>query len=285
MRMIIVSGLSGSGKSIALQTLEDLNYYCVDNLPITLLKPFAQEVLKREDHLENNVAVGIDARNFLDQLERFPALLKELIDAGLNVEILFLHAADETLLKRYNETRRKHPLSLGNVPLLDALLRERRVLDTIMASAHLVIDTTHTNVNELRELVRERFHRIPTGALSMLFESFGFKHGVPLDADFVFDVRCLPNPHWEPKLRPLTGQDSAVVAFLEQQPDVEKMIDDLCHFLETWIPCFETGKRSYLTIAVGCTGGQHRSVFIVERLARYFRALHGEVMIRHRELA
>ena len=283
--MIIVSGYSGSGKSIALETLEDLHYYCVDNLPVELLKPFAQAILARENRLVQTAAVGIDARNFLDELEIFPEILSELRTMGLAVEILFLQATDEVLLKRYSETRRRHPLALQGVPLLDAIRRERRLLDSIMAHANLIIDTTRTNVHELRQLVRTRLHETPPGSVSILFESFAYKNGVPVDADFVFDVRCLPNPHWEPKLRSLNGRDAEVVAFLQKQREVVAMIEDLRRFLDTWIPCFETGYRSYLTIAIGCTGGQHRSVYITEVLADYFGKTRSNIMTRHRELA
>jgi UPF0042 nucleotide-binding protein len=284
MRIIIVSGLSGSGKSIALQTLEDLDYYCVDNLPIELLKPFAREILSRKSGLLQTIAVGIDARNFRDELERFPEILADLRRNGLAIEILFLQAADEALLKRYSETRRKHPLSLEGVPLMEAIRWERRLLEPMAAHADLIIDTSHTNVHELRQLVRSRLHDTPPGQLSILFESFAFKHGVPADADFVFDVRCLPNPHWEPQLRPLTGLDDKVVDFLTRQSAAMGMIADLCRFLETWIPCFENSSRSYLTVAIGCTGGQHRSVFIAAALARHFSKIRRNIMTRHREL-
>jgi UPF0042 nucleotide-binding protein len=282
--MIVVSGLSGSGKSIALQTLEDLDYYCVDNLPITLLQPFAQEILRCEHNLSQTTAVGIDARNFLGELENFATLIAELRASGLKVEILFLQAADEVLLKRYSETRRKHPLSLAGLTLLEAIREERHLLECISAHADLNIDTSLTHVHELRRLVRQRLHEAQADSVSILFESFGFKKGIPADADFIFDVRCLPNPYWEPQLRPLTGLDEAVVTFLNQQPEVLRMIEDLRRFLDTWIPCFETGDRSYLTLAIGCTGGQHRSVFIAEVLAGYFRQTRRNIMIRHREL-
>ncbi len=286
MRMIIVSGLSGSGKSIALQTLEDLHYYCVDNLPAQLLKPFAEKILDRESDLrQTTTAVGIDARNFIDELEHFPSILSELQSLGLTTQIIFLQATEEALLKRYSETRRKHPLSQDGVSLAETIRRERGLLDTIMAHADLIIDTSHRNVHELRDLLRDRLHHSPPGSLSILFESFGYKHGVPSDADFVFDVRCLPNPHWEPQLRPLTGLDHKVADFLEQQPTVTHMTQDLCQFFEAWIPRFEVDDRSYLTIAIGCTGGQHRSVFIATALARHFSQTQGNVMLRHRELA
>ncbi len=284
MRVIIVSGLSGSGKSIALQTLEDLDYYCVDNLPLQLLKPFAQEILARTGGPLQTTAVGIDARNVRKDLERFPEIVAELRNNAWNVEILFLQATDDTLFKRFSETRRKHPLSLEGVPLLEAIRRERQLLEPIASHADLIIDTSHTNVHELRELVQHRLHNTPPGAVSILFESFGFKHGIPADADFVFDIRCLPNPHWVPLLRPLTGLDPAVIAFLDEQPQVAQMIEDLRRFLEAWIPCFETGSRSYVTVAIGCTGGQHRSVHMAQALANHFKQSRRNIMVRHREL-
>ena len=284
MRIIIVSGLSGSGKTIALQTLEDLDYYCVDNLPFKLILPLAREILAASDILPPTIAVGVDARNFIDELHRFPATLAELRAGDLAVEVLFLQADDEILLKRYSETRRRHPLDLGSVPLREAIRQERSLLEPIVACADLIVDTSDTNVYQLRELLRARLHETPREAMSLLFESFGFKNGVPADADFVFDVRCLPNPHWEPQLRPLTGLDRAVIEFLENQPDVAAMIADLRGFLASWLPRFEASERSYLTVAIGCTGGQHRSVHIAEALARHFGETRDFVMVRHREL-
>lgn len=285
MRMIIVSGLSGSGKSIALQTLEDLHYYCVDNLPIGLLEPFAEKILSRQDVLFGNTAVGIDARNFLNELKYFPDIVTTLRTQGLTVEIIFLHAADEILLKRYSETRRKHPLSLEGVPLLEAIRQERSLLEQIAAQANLNIDTSNTNIHELRKLVRSRLHDKTPDSISILFESFGYKNGIPADADFIFDVRCLPNPYWEPALRPLTGLDEEIIAFLWDQPEVMRMFEDLRGFLEGWIACFEKDNRNYLTVAIGCTGGQHRSVFMADKLAHHFRQNRRNVMTRHRELA
>jgi RNase adapter protein RapZ len=284
MRIIIVSGLSGSGKTIALQTLEDLDYYCVDNLPLKLILPLAREILAASDILPPVVAVGVDARNFIDELNRFPATLAELRASALIVEVLFLQADDEILLKRYSETRRRHPLDLGSVPLREAIRQERRLLEPIVACADLIVDTSDTNIYQLRELLRARLHDTPREAMSLLFESFGFKNGVPADADFVFDVRCLPNPHWESQLRPLTGLDRPVVEFLERQPEAMAMVADLRRFLEAWLPRFEASDRSYLTVAIGCTGGQHRSVFIADALARSFSAVRDYVMVRHREL-
>ena len=284
MRIIIVSGLSGSGKTIALQTLEDLGCYCVDNLPFKLIQSLVQEVLAAGATLPPTVAVGIDARNFCDELARFPTTLAELRDNGLPVEVLFLQADEDVLLKRYSETRRRHPLDGGDLPLREAIRQERRLLEPVVAGADLIIDTSETNLYQLRDLIGARVLDSPGEAMSLLFESFGFKNGVPADADFVFDVRCLPNPHWEAALRPLTGRDPAVIDFLDQQPEVTTMILDLRRFLTDWLPRFETSNRSYLTVAIGCTGGQHRSVFIVEALAQYFRSIRRQVMARHREL-
>ena len=199
MRIVIVSGLSGSGKTIALQTLEDLDYYCVDNLPFKLILPLAREILAASDISPPAVAVGVDARNFIDELYQFPATLAELRASDLTVDVVFLQANEEILLKRYSETRRRHPLDLGSIPLWEAIRQERHLLEPIVASADLIIDTSDTNIYQLRELLRARNHDTPREAMSLLFESFGFKNGVPADADFVFDVRCLPNPHWEPQ--------------------------------------------------------------------------------------
>jgi len=284
MRIIVVSGLSGAGKSIALDTLEDLNYYCVDNLPVELLEPFAASSLRQVGSTPL-CAVGIDVRNFPEALERFPDTLATLRSQGVEVEILFLQATDAILLKRYSESRRPHPLSLGGVPLVDAIQQERTLLQSIADHAGLIIDTSQTNVHELRQLIRSRVADRPAGTVSLLFISFGFRNGIPDDADFVFDVRCLPNPHWEPRLRQLTGQDEAVAEFLAGQPQVQRMVSDLAGFLSYWLPRFEAGDRSYISVAVGCTGGQHRSVYITETLARAFSQQRPSVMIRHRELS
>lgn len=284
MRIIILSGLSGSGKTIALQTLEDLDCYCVDNLPFKLIAPLVQELLNTGASLPPNVALGVDARNFFDELSRFPAMLMELRNSGLPVEVLFLQANDEALMQRYSETRRRHPLDLGNLPLHEAIRHERQLLEPVVSCADLIIDTSNTNLYQLRDLIRQRVHETPTHALSLLFQSFGFKNGVPSDADFVFDVRCLPNPHWQAELRQLTGRDAPVAAFLRGHPEVLAMLEDIRSFVATWLPRFADGHRSYLTVALGCTGGQHRSVFIAEALAAHFSAVRKHVVVRHREL-
>ena len=284
MRIIILSGLSGSGKTIALQTLEDLDCYCVDNLPFKLIAPLVQELLNTGANVPPNVAIGVDARNFFDELSRFPAMLAELRNSGLPVEVLFLQANDATLLKRYSETRRRHPLDLGNLPLHEAIRRERQLLEPVVTCADLIVDTSDTNLYQLRDLIRQRVHETDSAALSLLFQSFGFKNGVPSDADFVFDVRCLPNPHWQIGLRQLTGRDAPVIEFLRRHGEVLEMLADLRGFIERWLPRFTDGNRSYLTIAIGCTGGQHRSVFIAEALGQHFSAIRKHVVVRHREL-
>ena len=286
MKLIVVSGLSGSGKSVALHTLEDLGYYCIDNLPMNLLPAFAGELVDGPYASARKAAVAIDARNRAEDLGGFPLLLKDLRAMGVDCEVFFLQAEDDTLLKRFSETRRKHPLTSGDTSLREAIGRERTLLEPIAAAADLCLDSTHTNIHQLRDLVRSRVQREP-GTLSLVFQSFGYKRGLPSDADFVFDIRCLPNPHWEPELRPLTGRDPRVAAFLEGQPQVKEMIEHLQGFLEAWLPRFQAGNRSYLTVALGCTGGQHRSVYMAERLAAHFRAKGDEgasVGIRHREL-
>jgi UPF0042 nucleotide-binding protein len=284
MKLVIVSGLSGSGKSVALHTLEDVGFYCIDNLPIGLLADFGRHITESSTKPFERYAVGIDARNVTEDLSQFPEILDELKARNIRSEIVFLQAADDTLIKRFSETRRRHPLSLPNTSLAEAIKRETELLAPILARADLVIDTSTTNVHQLRDLVRNRLDRRVDSRLSLLFTSFGFKHGIPKDADFVFDVRCLPNPHWEPRLRPLTGRDPEVRDYLEGNANVERMYVSIRDFIEEWLPCFEREARSYLTVAVGCTGGQHRSVYLTERLSRHFQQESDNVLIRHREL-
>ncbi|MHB8747149.1 MAG: RNase adapter RapZ [Gammaproteobacteria bacterium] len=285
MKLIIVSGLSGSGKSITLHTLEDLNYYCIDNLPVDLLQAFARQMTDGGEQAYENAAVGIDARNRADALRRFPEILSAIKASGLTCELLYLQAEDDTLFKRYSETRRKHPLTGKDRPLAEAIRLERELLEPFAAHADLIFDSTRTNIHQLRALVRDRVEQRRDRTLSLLFLSFGYKHGIPPDADFVFDLRCLPNPHWEAALRPLTGLDENVIDFLQRQPKVVDMLEHLRSFLDSWIPCFEAENRSYMTVALGCTGGQHRSVYLVEMLAAYFRKTRDSVLIRHRELS
>lgn len=284
MRLLIVSGLSGSGKSTALHALEDQDFYCIDNLPVELLHVFVERMLASSQPNPQAAAVGIDARNFPDELARFPAILGKLRALGVDCEIVFLGARDEILLKRFSETRRKHPLTSREVALAEAIRKERELLEPIFANADLYIDTSETNLHRLRELVVERVCNRVRNRLSLLFVSFGYKHGIPGDVDFVFDVRCLPNPHWEPSLRPHSGKDQPVATFLEQQPAVEQMFESIRDFLQRWIPAFEAENRAYMTVAIGCTGGQHRSVYLVERLARHFGEQLPSVLSRHREV-
>jgi UPF0042 nucleotide-binding protein len=283
-RLIIVSGLSGSGKSVALHQLEDIDFYCVDNIPAALLKPFISHTIRGTDEVYPRTAVGLDARNRPNEIDTIPALVGELRRSGIGCEVLFLHASDEVLLKRYAETRRKHPLVSPDVSLREAIGSERKLLEPIVAAADLVIDTSAMGVHALRELIRERIDRRTDGRLALMFESFGYKHGIPGDADFVFDVRSLPNPYWQPALRHLNGRDAPVVAYLETHESVRVMIGALTDFLTARISEFAQANRSYLTIAIGCTGGQHRSVYIAEELARHFRGIYPQVLTRHDSL-
>ncbi|MFQ5488078.1 MAG: RNase adapter RapZ [Gammaproteobacteria bacterium] len=285
MKLHIISGLSGAGKSIALQALEDLDYYCVDNLPLGLLPAFAQQMIgAAAKHPAEAVAVGIDARNLSEDLINFEDTLAALRRLGVDYEIVFLAAAEEVLLKRFSETRRKHPLTDSHTPLIDAIRQERRLLESVSAAADVHIDTSRSNIHQLRDQIRQRVARKELSQMSILFLSFGYKHGVPVDVDYLFDVRCLPNPHWDPRLRLHDGRHPAVVAFLEEQEDVERMFEDIKSFLQHWLPRFAAESRSYLTIGIGCTGGQHRSVYLVERLAACFRACQENIQVRHRDV-
>jgi UPF0042 nucleotide-binding protein len=281
MRLVIVSGLSGSGKSVALHMLEDLEYYCVDNIPAGLLPMFISHTVRSDQSTYRLTAVGVDARNRAEEIASVPKLVAELKRSGVNCELIFLRADEHVLLKRYSETRRRHPLSREGLGLTDALKQERTLLEPIADAADLIIDTSRTSVHELRELIRQRVRGRIEGRMSILFESFAFRHGVPQDADFVFDVRNLPNPYWEPGLAKLTGRDAEVIDYLERHPQVQDMFKDIVGFLEHWIPAFIASNRSYLTIAIGCTGGQHRSVYLVERLARHFSEKYPHVHTKH----
>jgi len=278
-RLIVVSGMSGSGKTIALRTLEDLDYYCVDNLPGALLPAFVAEVAQAGLH--PRLAVGIDVRNRAKDLDTLPQVLADL--AGIEHRLIFLDARDDVLFKRYSDTRRRHPLTGEGVSLNDAIARERRLLQPLAAIAERVIDTSDLNVHQLRRLIATELG-MAGGPLSLLFESFAYKRGVPADADFVFDSRCLPNPHWDTSLRPLSGRDAAVRAWLESKPEVMQYLANVRDFLDVWLPRFEADNRSYVTICIGCTGGRHRSVYLCERLAEHFRATRDQVLTFHREL-
>jgi UPF0042 nucleotide-binding protein len=277
MQLIIVTGLSGSGKSIALKALEDSGYYCVDNLPATLLPETVQHLDKAG---QERIALSIDTRS--STLEALPGIICKLRDSGIDLQVLFLESSAEALVKRFSETRRRHPLSNASITLAESIRLEREMLEPLGDLGHR-IDTSDLSPNALRSWVKD-FIAIDHEGLTLLFTSFGFKHGIPLDADFVFDVRCLPNPNYDPVLKPLTGRDQPVVAFLEEQPLAQAMYDDIRQFVEKWLPCFMRDNRSYLTVAIGCTGGQHRSVYFTERLTQHFRNLQHQVLVRHREL-
>ncbi len=281
--MIIISGLSGSGKSVALQSLEDIGHYCIDNFPAVLLHDFPQK-MPGEDGAMLRAAISIDSRNktFLFELNDH---LGQLEKQGISYRILFLESEEQKIVRRYSETRRKHPLTDSHTPLLEGIRREKVLLAPLRERASMVIDTTETTPHELRGLIRDFAGAgISSGPL-LLLESFGFKHGTPREADFVFDVRCLPNPHWQEALRPLTGKDKKVVEFLSGQSQVMAMISDIFGFLNQWLPGFVAENRSYITVGIGCTGGQHRSVFICERLTEMFAEKKIDVQIRHRELS
>jgi len=278
MQLFLISGLSGSGKSITLKVLEDSGYYCVDNLPADLLAALVEHLQQAGYH---NIAVSIDVRS-ANSVQRLPPLLQQIKQQGVDVHVLFLDAQSDTLVKRFSETRRLHPLSDGLRTLPECVQHERELLAGISDIGHH-IDTSDLNANALRAWVKQLI-KLDRARLTLLFESFGYKHGIPLDADFVFDVRCLPNPHYEALLRPLTGRDTAVIKFLDNTPSVQKMFDDIRDFLERWLPGFVADNRSYLTVAIGCTGGQHRSVYLAEKLSAYFQHQQ-QVLVRHRELA
>jgi UPF0042 nucleotide-binding protein len=281
-RVIVLSGLSGAGKTVALRAFEDLGFYCVDNLPTTLL-PALVAALTTGDRARNaHIAVGVDVRSRGD-LERLPEALSALTGAGVQAELLFLDSSEEVLLKRYSETRRKHPLSDGKRSLPDAIAEERRRLRPLAAIADRVVDSSEMNVHQLRRAIATGFGA-SAGESTLLFESFAYRRGLPPDSDFVFDARCLPNPHWDPRLRPLSGKDAAVREFLLAQPLVGHFLDDIIRLLEEWLPRFEGEDKRYLTVAIGCTGGRHRSVYLAERLAEHFRGKREQVLTFHREL-
>ncbi|MEO0346157.1 MAG: RNase adapter RapZ [Pseudomonadota bacterium] len=283
MRIIVVSGLSGSGKSVALHVLEDLGYYSVDNIPVALL-PQLTDYLLADEAGGDRVAIGIDARNRADDLLMLDRQVARLRNQGAQVEVLFLQAEEAMLIKRFGETRRRHPLAQSGDGLREAIATERSILTPVVNVADLIIDTTRTSVYELRDLVRERIASRDVHALSILVQSFGFKHGIPADADYVFDLRCLPNPYWQPELRQETGLDKPVIDYLDSQPLADDMHNAIIAFLRDWLPRYENFSRSYLTIAVGCTGGQHRSVYMAERIARTLRSDGRDISVRHHEL-
>lgn len=283
MQLVIISGSSGSGKSTALHVLEDIGFICIDNLPVSLLPTLAQHSASIQDV---RYAISIDARNHHENIQKLPDILAHESIAKLPHQILFLDADEDVLIQRFSETRRKHPLSNKKTDLREAISEERRLLRPVLDVADVIIDTSDMKYHDLRDFVKRRFMARGEDNAAIMFQSFGFKYGIPKDADLVFDVRCLPNPHWKPELRSLTGKDEAVAIFLDQQPQVEEMFQDITQFLTRWLPRFQENNRSYITIAIGCTGGQHRSVYLCERLRRHFKTtkLSNNIQRRHREL-
>ena len=282
--LIVLTGMSGGGKTVALRALEDLEFYCVDNLPSVLLSELINATTRGDRRgRPQRIAVGVDVRNTGEDFQHMPQVLSDLASAGVQVHLVFVDCNDSVLIKRYSETRRRHPLAMRGVSLADAIAQERRMLRPLAAIAEQVIDSSELNVHQLRRLIATGFARASEG-LTLMFQSFAFKRGLPLDADFVFDARCLPNPHWQPHLRPLSGKDAPVREFLDSQSMVGEYFTDTARWLDTWIPRFEQDDRSYLTISVGCTGGRHRSVYLVEKLASHYRARREGVLTYHREL-
>jgi UPF0042 nucleotide-binding protein len=285
MKLLIISALSGAGKSTALDTLEDCGYYCIDNLPVTLLEDFIGHIMLADKKTYQKTAIGIDARNKNESLNNFSESLDLIRSKGITCEIIFLYADEATLLKRYSETRRKHPLTDANIPLKDALQIEKAMLEPIARHANVVIDTSRTHYHQLRELIRNQVDERDLKHISLQFQSFGFKNGIPLDANFVFDARPLPNPYWIPELRALTGKDQPVIDFLKEQALVAELFQDIADFLARWLPRFDAEGRSYLTVAIGCTGGQHRSVYLADALSQHFKNPVLNVIVRHRDLS
>jgi UPF0042 nucleotide-binding protein len=284
MRILIITGLSGSGKSVALNTLEDDDFYCVDNLPVELLATFIEQCLKEEKPYHEKIAVGIDSRAGSESIDNLIDIVQKFKTDNIPVEVLFFSAEINTLIKRFSETRRKHPLTNNDIPLIKAIHLEKDLLSKIADYADLNIDTTKTNVRQLRTLVNQVVIEKSSTDLTIILQSFGFKHGIPSDSDFMFDVRCLPNPYWQSNLRNLSGKDTAVMNYLGSYPEVDRMIKSIIDFMEKWIPLFEEENRSYLTISIGCTGGHHRSVYCVNQIAHEFgKILQQPITVRHRE--
>ncbi|OGT21214.1 MAG: RNase adaptor protein RapZ [Gammaproteobacteria bacterium RIFCSPHIGHO2_02_FULL_42_13] len=274
MRLVIISGRSGSGKSIALHALEDLGYYCIDNLPLDLLTQIKPDY--------QNIAISIDARNLKNTLSDLDKILKTLQEK-YEYEIVYFDTDDTTLLKRFNATRRKHPLTDENTSLKEALEYEKQLLKPLLNYADLHVDTTHTNIRQLFDIIQQRLS-YKENHLSILFQSFGYKHGVPQDADFIFDARCLPNPYWHKTIWNKTGLDKEIIDYLEGFEQVQEMYDDIKQFIEKWLPAYHSENRRYLTISIGCTGGRHRSVYLAQKLGVHFEKTENHVVIRHRDL-
>ncbi len=285
MRLVIISGRSGSGKTSALNILEDVGFTCIDNLPASLLSELVTQLKDEPGEIELMLAVGIDARNLVGDLSKIPSMLHDIEDTGVAVDVVFLQARRNDLLRRYSETRRKHPLSNESISLKEAIELEKEMLTPISDISDRTIDTSGLSLHQLRDLIKNTVVPDNRESMSILFESFGFKRGVPSDSDFVFDVRCLPNPYWKLELRTQTGNDPAVIEFLESQVDVASMLADIIGFLTRWIPKFQTNNRSYMTVSIGCTGGQHRSVYLANRLYEHFSQQQPFVKLVHKELS
>ncbi|MFV8782275.1 RNase adapter RapZ [Microbulbifer sp. SA54] len=283
MRLVIISGRSGSGKSSALQLLEDVGFNCIDNLPASLLPELIRRVGEHPPAENTQLALGIDARNLWHDVRQAPKVINELRDSGVDCDVIYLDARSPVLVQRFSETRRKHPLSDSRTHLLEALNREKELLAPLAAMADLVIDTSSLSLHQLRDQVKSRVVGKDSPGMAILFQSFGFKHGVPVDADLVFDLRCLPNPYWIAELRNKTGLDPEVAEFLRSHTETEEMQRDITRFLERWLPSYQQSNRSYTCVAIGCTGGRHRSVYMVEQLAKTFSGLFENIQVRHRE--
>lgn len=280
MRLVIISGRSGSGKTLALHVLEDLGFYCIDNLPFFFLPQLESHV----GHLHPSVAVSLDVRNIPLDLDTFNTVVARLKKSNTAIEIVYLDADENTLLNRFNETRRKHPLSNPLVSLREAIRKEQEILTPIANLADLIVDTRLLKKQALYQVIRDKIAHRHTHQPLVLLQSFGFKYGVPADADFIFDVRCLPNPYWQPALRTLSGLDQPVIQYLEEEPQTQHLLSDLCAFFKTWIPHFKADNRNYITIGIGCTGGQHRSVYMVEKMAKELQSTIPHVQVRHRDV-
>ncbi len=285
-RLIIITGLSGSGKSVALHTLEDEGFYCIDNLPGSMIMSLLEIVQQDENRLFENLAIGIDMRGEQHTASAFLRLIKRLHALQeVQTEVVFLDTDRNTLSTRFSETRRRHPLSNKDIPLISAIDKEIKLLEGVKAESDLVIETSALNLHQLRDIISSDVLGKSRAGLSLIFQSFGFKHGTPASTDFMFDVRCLPNPYWEPELREYTGRDEPIIDFLGDQADVQAMFSGIQEYIARWLPLFETENRAYLTVSIGCTGGRHRSVYLCEMLAAHFQHLRENVSLRHRELS
>lgn len=283
MDLVIISGRSGSGKSSALHILEDIGYNCIDNLPVSLVPALLAQIKLHGDNAQK-FAIGIDIRSAWKDLDQLPTLVQSIKASEKRCHLLYLDARKPYLIKRFSETRRKHPLSNNDTDLIDAINQEKSILQPVIDAADQIIDTSHMSLHQLREAVKKQFIETDDAAMAVQFQSFGFKYGLPADADLVFDVRCLPNPHWVSELRSQTGLDDGVIQFLSREEDVEAMFNDIRQHLDNWLPKYQDNNRSYITIAIGCTGGQHRSVYLSQQLSEHFSHQKHNVQVRHREL-